>query len=123
MAFTINGSGIALQVDFSFSFILMLSQLYFHVMQDAQANGLVASLRYQAEAKMGILHAAIVNFLPTMVSIRSFITLGLGAHLSLLLSSPSFDIGHSIILSCSELPLAILSSFALSLELKLLTVG
>jgi len=26
-------------------------------MQDAQTNGLVASLKYQAEAKMGILHA------------------------------------------------------------------
>ncbi|KAL9710438.1 hypothetical protein Ac2012v2_006738 [Leucoagaricus gongylophorus] len=37
MAFTINGFGIALQ--------------------DAQANGLVASLRHQAEAKMGVLHA------------------------------------------------------------------
>ncbi|KAJ3563562.1 hypothetical protein NP233_g8859 [Leucocoprinus birnbaumii] len=38
MAFTINGVGIALQ--------------------DAQANGFVASLKHDAEAKMGVLHAA-----------------------------------------------------------------
>ena len=31
-------------------------------MQDAQANGLVASLKHQAEAKMGILHAVYGEF-------------------------------------------------------------
>ena len=31
-------------------------------LQDAQANGLVASLKHQAEAKMGILHAVYGEF-------------------------------------------------------------
>ena len=31
-------------------------------MQDAEANGLVASLKHQAEAKMGILHAVYGGF-------------------------------------------------------------
>jgi len=68
--------------------------IWFHVMQDAQANGLAASFKLRQR--------------------WTFRTL---------LSSPSSDIGHSIILSRSELPLAILSSFALFLESKLLTVG
>jgi len=63
MAFTINGFGIALQVDFFFlSFWCFHNLLYFHVMQDAQDNGLVSSLKHQAEAKMGILHAVYGEF-------------------------------------------------------------
>jgi len=59
MAFTINGFGIALQVDF---FFFHSDLLYFHIIQDAQANGLAASLKYQAEAKVGILHAVYGEF-------------------------------------------------------------
>jgi len=61
-------------------------------MQDAQANGLVASLKHQAEVKMGILHAVYGEF-PSRF-IRSFITLGLGAFTSPLVATQLTQLRH-----------------------------
>jgi len=53
-AFVINGVGIALQVSGRYFY----STTTYMGIQDAQANGFVATLKANPEAKMGILHAA-----------------------------------------------------------------
>ena len=53
--YAVNGVGMALQVNGSIS--QGLPTIY-DSLQDAQANGFVASLKDNASAKMGMLHAA-----------------------------------------------------------------
>ena len=57
ICFAINGFGLAVQVSRSQSFSIHLSSSHPYD-KDAQANGYVASLKDNAETKMGILHAA-----------------------------------------------------------------
>jgi hypothetical protein len=55
LGYAINGIGLALQVELLVGWFLIH---LIRITQDAQANGFVASLKDNPEAKMGMLHAA-----------------------------------------------------------------